>query len=580
MNFPLYTIVASDDAADLDWSVKSAPVQAEFDADAIVENARGLLDAHAAIFNSANTCSNTDPSGSKAAPALNTIHEILAEAIDAGATPIVRDVIVAEIIDRYGERFGGKQALKSTWKEIADELKAEQLAAMRPRQGSQEQELTIDEKRARRDELWPLVRDLAEDPDLLSRVVRQVHDLGVVGEESVIRLVYIAGTSRLMRNPINPLIKGASSGGKSWTSGQTLQLFPPEDIKHFTTSSPLALVYDVEPLAHKIVSVFEATPLQRDDDGTFALLLRTLISEGKIVHQTTVDDPDAPAGRRSKTIEREGPICLVITTTAESLHAENETRMVSYRVTETPEQTKAIIRHHARQAMGGADDDGVELSQWHDFQRWLAYSPTRVAIPFAGAVADLVPATMVRFRRDFLSFLTFIRAVTLIHQAQRETNELGEFVATLADYAVAEGIFSTVMAQAAGRSASPNVRAVVEHVAGLIHEQEEAGKTTTSPSPPKGSSSRIKRYIGASSPAAGADVAVPSRRLGEQLGLDHKAAQRAVNSAIDQGYLVNNETRRGRPYRLALGDRKLSDTDPILPTAAQVAERMEAGDGD
>ena len=52
----------------------------------------------------------------------------------------------------------------------------------------------------------------------------------------------------------------------------------------------------------------------------FAMLLRTLISEGKIIHQTTIDDPSSSTGRRVVRIEREGPISLVITTTGE-LHA-------------------------------------------------------------------------------------------------------------------------------------------------------------------------------------------------------------------------------------------------------------------
>ena len=38
-------------------------------------------------------------------------------------------------------------------------------------------------------------------------------------------------------------------------------------------------------------------------------------------------------------IEREGPTGLLVTTTAISLHAENETRLISIPVDDTPEQT-------------------------------------------------------------------------------------------------------------------------------------------------------------------------------------------------------------------------------------------------
>ena len=72
-----------------------------------------------------------------------------------------------------------------------------------------------------------------------------------------------------------------------------------------TTSSPLSLVYDSTPLAHKIICVYEATQLQADETSVAAMLLRCLISEGKIIHQTTVEAPDAEYGRRTVTIVRE-----------------------------------------------------------------------------------------------------------------------------------------------------------------------------------------------------------------------------------------------------------------------------------
>ena len=56
--------------------------------------------------------------------------------------------------------------------------------------------------------------------------------------------------------------------------------------------------------------LFEANQMQADKqadkDSTFAMLVRTLISEGRIVHQTTVEDPNSPTGRRVERIVREG----------------------------------------------------------------------------------------------------------------------------------------------------------------------------------------------------------------------------------------------------------------------------------
>ena len=62
---------------------------------------------------------------------------------------------------------------------------------------------------------------------------------------------------------------------------------PPECVNYLTTSSALALVYDERPLAHTVLYINEANQLQSDENSIFSMLLRSLISEGRIVHQTT-----------------------------------------------------------------------------------------------------------------------------------------------------------------------------------------------------------------------------------------------------------------------------------------------------
>src|SRR5262245_8528817 len=67
---------------------------------------------------------------------------------------------------------------------------------------------------------------LATETDLLDRAVAAVHRLGVHGEDRVIRLVYLAATSRLLERIVNVVVKGPSSGGKSFVTAKTLDLFP------------------------------------------------------------------------------------------------------------------------------------------------------------------------------------------------------------------------------------------------------------------------------------------------------------------------------------------------------------------
>jgi len=117
--------------------------------------------------------------------------------------------------------------------------------------------------------------------------------MGVVNEDELIKLIYLAAISRVLDQPINPLVKGASSGGKSFTTTRTLELIGPDFVSYLTSSSALSLVYDDRPLAHTVLVIYEANQIQADENSMFAMLLRTLISEGRIVHQTTVEDPDS-----------------------------------------------------------------------------------------------------------------------------------------------------------------------------------------------------------------------------------------------------------------------------------------------
>ncbi|CAB4347525.1 unannotated protein [freshwater metagenome] len=389
----------------------------------------------------------------------------MVELLSAGATPTVRDAFVTGMVARFPDDFT-RQGLKATWREIAEELKRNAANAARERAQAANFEMTPEERSAERDRLWPLVKELAEASDLMARVIAQVHSLGVVGETHLVKLVFIAGVSRLLDAPINPLVKGASSGGKSFVSQQTLRLFPPESMLMLTTSSPLSLVYDSTPLAHKIICVYEATQLQADETSVAAMLLRCLISEGKIIHQTTVEAPDAEYGRRTVTIVREGPISLLITTTGE-LHAENETRMLSIRVSETRSQTTGVLNRLGDRAAGNLEPM-PDLSVFHDLQRWLALGPTDVVVPFAPQLVSQVPPHLVRFRRDIQQLLTFIKASALLHQAQRKLDPDGRVVATLDDYRLAYEVFVPILGQVTGRTVTDGVRAVINLVASRV----------------------------------------------------------------------------------------------------------------
>jgi hypothetical protein len=497
-------------------------------------------------------------------PSFTEVQELFHESICAGASHMARDKIIETIMAAFGTELGGKRAMVSTWAKIAKDFAAE--IAEEARNSVTHPELTPEEKAVLREGLWPTVRELAQAPDLMERVVRQVQDIGVVGERALIILTYVAGISRVLKNPVNVLIKGASGGGKSFTAMHTLELIGDDYVNHLTSSSALSLVYDVRPLSHTVMCLFEANQLQTqkqgDKDSTFAMLVRTLISEGRIVHQTTVEDPNSPTGRRVERIVREGPIALITTTTGE-LYSENETRMLSWHVHEDRDQTAAVMFGLAANATGLVTAP-ADLAKWHDFQRWIALGPTDAVIPFAPQIAVKIPPLMVRFRRDVGALFTFIKASALLHQAQRQKDADGRVVAIVADYALAYPIFSKVMAESAGKAVPDNVRAVVNLVA------ERAGAAGKKPE-----GMRFKRVEVAGNAA---EVTLSGNEIGNATGIGKWAAVRAIHTAIELGLLANNETRQRKPFRLILkntvdqvGAALLPDPKTIIPSEAGVA---------
>jgi hypothetical protein len=492
-------------------------------------------------------------------PTLDAVQDLFWSVICDDASPMARDKIIDAVLATFGTELGGKRALSGTWSKLVKNF-ATECAQDARKQSAQPAELTPEEKAALREGLWPAVQELAEAPNLMDRVVEQVHALGVVGERELITLTYIAATSRVLDHPINILARGASSGGKSFTVSHALKLVGPDFTNQLTSSSALSLVYDTRPLAHTVIFLFEANQLQAekqgDKDSTFAMLVRTLISEGRIIHQTTVEDPNSPTGRRVERIVREGPISFICTTTG-SLYDENETRMLAWNIHEDSDQTAAVLTGLAARATG-AVDTSPDLAQWHDLQRWIALGPNDAVIPFASQIAKAIPPSMIRFRRDTNQLFTFIRASAILHQAQRQKDDRGRVIASVDDYKLAHPLFAKAMAEASGKAVPDNVRAVVALIA------ERAG---TPAAKPEG-----MRFTRVEVAGRAAEVTISREQIGTATGIGKWAANRAVNAAIELGFLVNNEIRPKRPFRLVVKRAVDEAGVSLLPDPAAITQ--------
>jgi 5S rRNA maturation endonuclease (ribonuclease M5) len=353
---------------------------------------------------------------------------------------------------------------------------------------------------------------IAKEQDILDRFSDLVSKT-LVGEHLNARLIYLALTSRVLDEPYRPVsvvVKGESSGGKSFTVKQVLHFFPKSVAWVRTGISPKALVYANDSFQHRFVILYEADSIQGEDAGTAAEFCRTLLSEGRIEWETVID-------QKSVTISKAGPTGLITTTTMNSLHPENETRMFSAYVEDSPEQTKSIVMRIAQGILPQED-----MSEWHQLQQWIGQQDCRTHIPFAETLARLVwelPHLPVRMRRDFGAILSLVAASAVLHQATRDRDENGRIVATEADYDVVREVVGHLAAESAGMAVGKDVAEVLDAVGTVIARKSEAKES-------------------------------PHATISEtalEMGCHRDTAKKRLAKAHQAGYVKNIEPRRNQP---------------------------------
>jgi DNA primase len=292
------------------------------------------------------------------------------------------------------------------------------------------------------DEEQQAALELLRDPKLLERILTDYERCGVVGEETNKLVCYLAAVSRKLDEPLAIIIQSSSAAGKSWLMNAVLQMMPEEEQVKYSAMTGQSLFYMSETnLRHKILAIVEEEGAER---ASYALKL--LQSEGELTIASTGKDPTS--GRLVTHEYRvEGPVMILLTTTAVEVDEELLNRCIVLTVDEDREQTRAIHRlQRERQTLEGllAKRDRDHLLAGHrNAQRLLR--PVHVTNPFARELTFLDDQT--RTRRDHLKYLTLIRSIALLHQYQRPTKSVshhGQAVqyieATLDDIAAANAL--------------------------------------------------------------------------------------------------------------------------------------------
>jgi DNA primase catalytic core len=313
---------------------------------------------------------------------------------------------------------------------------------------------------------------LLSDPRLLERIVEDLETCGLVGEETNKLTGYLAAISRKLEKPLAVMVQSSSAAGKSALMEAILSLVPPEERVQYSAMTGQSLFYMGEAdLKHKVLAIAEEEGAER---ASYALKL--LQSEGKLSIASTGKDPRT--GRLvTHEYHVEGPVAIMLTTTAIDLDEELLNRCLVLSVDEDREQTKAIHRMQREaetlEGLRRRRRRSKLLKVHQDAQRLLR--PLAVVNRYAKQLTFLDVKT--RTRRDHEKYLALIRAVALLHQHQREVRSEsleGErvdcVVVTLDDIAVANRLAAEVL----GRTLDelpPQSRRFLEQVHEMVGER-------------------------------------------------------------------------------------------------------------
>jgi len=388
-------------------------------------------------------------------------------------------------------------------------------------------------------------------PDLMGRIAADVAACGVVGEEANAQAVYLAALSRKLDKPLAVLIQSTSAAGKSALMDAVLELVPPEERVAYSAMTGQSLFYLGEAdLKHKALAIAEEEGVRQA-----AYALKLLQSQGTLTIASTGKDP-ATGKLVTQDYTVEGPVALMLTTTAIDLDEELKNRCLVLTIDESREQTRAI---HARQrfeetleGLTAGEDRARILTLHHNAQRLIR--PLKVVNPFAERLTFLDEQT--RTRRDHRKYLALIRTIALLHQHQRPTLQLARpgqepvayIEATIADITAANRLAHAVLGSTLDEL-PPQTRRLLGLVRDMVAARAEA----------EGVKPREVRFIRRQvREATGWSDTQIKVHLGRLLELEYLIVRRAVDGQHAARFVYelvyDGEGQGGAPFLMGLID--------------------------
>ena len=264
--------------------------------------------------------------------------------------------------------------------------------------------------------------------------------------------------------------------------------------------------------------------------------------KGFIVEYTVKDPVTGELKTKPKKLP---PVTIITTTTAVSLAGELETRAWRINLDESEEQTRRVLKFHAKKELSLLDAGTNRATRRRFLKRLLEVAisllpeDVEINIPYADVAKEVFPASQVRARRDFPKFLYLIKLIAYLHYYQRPRYKLPdgrEVVVALPEdlwYALHIG-GRTIGAMVMGLDA--RLKAFWERVRFFL-------KTSGG-------------YI-------------TSRQAATVTGLSERRARHYLKKLWDEGYLLRDDSTR--PYRYAL-----RPEEPEITALSGPAEKLWA----
>jgi hypothetical protein len=400
-------------------------------------------------------------------------------------------------------------------------------------------------------ELRTAAQDMLDTDDPLPVIEKAISDLGYGGSVRPVLIVYLCATTRLLEMrrgamPTHLILIGPSSSGKTYATDTGLALLPGEAVHRIDAGSPRVLLYDDADLAHRVVVFGEAdsipaSRLDAGEDNPAASAIRGLAQDGRLNYKVVIPDPSG--GHTVRTIDRAGPTVL-ITTAVRRLGSQLMTRLFELEMLDDQPQLRAALIAQAQQESDPRPR--VVPPALLAFQSYLQHlAPWRVAVPFAGQLAELMGQCPLEARvtRDFSHVIALIKAVCILRHSRRKMID-GWLQAEIDDYRYVYDL-TAEMFLASTSGVGSGVRDVVDAVRALQQGHEGQPKTRW----PNGS------------------------QVAKLLDIKRMSATRRIHAALDGGWLINKNPGPNKPFRLDLAtalppDGALPDPDDLAAKAS------------